>query len=129
MYAATDNHVAKLTAELSLEAEQAAKNLPSTNEMIQALGAKAPPAALQPLRDFKQYSWSALNSYVHSGIHALKRQETGYPVQLLEQCLKQSNAIAIVASMQAAILTGNQQLVKQVGALQQKYQYCLPPAL
>lgn len=125
-YAASEVHVGKLAATLAVEAEQEAKNLPLVAEMMVALSVKAPPPAYQALANFKENSWKALNSFVHAGIHPLQRQESGYPVQLIEQFLRNCNGLAVVAGMQAAMLTGNQQLVRQVRALQTSHGQCLP---
>lgn len=98
-YAATAEHIAKLAANLTLDAEQSAKNLPTTHEMIRSLAQTAPAVAYQVLSNFKESSWGALNSYVHAGIHPLNRHEKGYPVSLIETVQKHANALALVAAM------------------------------
>jgi hypothetical protein len=128
-YAASPTHIEKLSADLTLDAEQSAKNLPTTHEMMVALGPKAPAAAFQALSNFKSNSWGVLNSFAHAGIHPLKRHEQGYPLVLLEQIQKNANAIAIVAAMQAAVLTGSQPLVQEIGKFQRTYNDVLPPLL
>ena len=45
--------------------------------MIRALAKTAPAVAYQVLSSFKESSWGALNSYVHAGIHPLKRHSKG----------------------------------------------------
>jgi hypothetical protein len=124
--AATAEQIAKLTADLTLDAEQSAKNLPTTNEMIRSLAQTGPAVAYQVLSNFKESSWGALNSYVHAGIHPLKRHAKGYPVSLIETVQKHANALAVVAAMQAAVLTGSQPLVHEIGLFQLKYQSILP---
>ena len=126
LYAASELHIGKLGATLAIEAEQGAKNLPLVAEMMAALATKAPAPAYQALANFKENSWRALNSFAHAGIHPLHRQESGYPVQLAEQTLRNCNGLAVVAGMQAAVLTGRQHLVTQVGALQKTHRQCLP---
>lgn len=126
LYAASDLHIGKLGATLAVEAEQNAKNVPLVAEMMAALATKAPAPAYQALANFKENSWRALNSFVHAGIHPLHRQASGYPVQLAEQILRNCNGLAVVAGMQAAVLTGRQHLVSQVGALQTTHRQCLP---
>jgi hypothetical protein len=126
LYAASDAHVEKLSATLDVEAEQAAKNLPLVQDMMTALSTKAPPQALHVLANFKDSSWKALNSYAHAGIHPIQRYEAGHPLELVEQVLKNSNGLAVVAGMQAAVLTGNQELVRRVGLLQASHHACLP---
>ncbi|MGH8619456.1 MAG: DUF6988 family protein [Burkholderiales bacterium] len=126
-YAASPTHIDKLSADLTLDAEQSAKNLPTTHEMMVALGPKAPAPAFQVLSNFRSNSWGALNSFAHAGIHPLKRHEQGYPPVLLEQVQRNANAVALVAAMQAAVLTGSQPLVHEIGQFQKKYQDVLPP--
>ncbi len=127
LYVATDGQLAKLSAELNPEHEQNCKNLPLAKDMLDSL-ARAPTAArpYQALAEFKQYSWQALNSYVHAGIHPLARSVKGYPTNLIVQLVKISNALSVVAGMQVAILTGRQQLVRQVRDLHLPHKDCLP---
>jgi len=77
LYAASDELVAKLSAELTLETELAAKNIPLAAKMMEDLAAKAPANAYTPLNEFKINSWGALNSYVHAGIHPVRRHAEG----------------------------------------------------
>jgi hypothetical protein len=57
IYAASDQAIRTLLAPLTLESEQAAKNLPSASEMIEQIGKRAgqgvPAAARQMLAQFK----------------------------------------------------------------------------
>lgn len=129
LYAASDNHLSKLTATLSLETEQAAKNMPQTAEMIQDLAKKAPPPAYDALSRFKENSWKALNSYAHAGIHPIRRHADGYPVELLENVLRNANGLAVVSCMQAVILSGQQPLQRSILALASKNSTCMPPPL
>lgn len=124
--AASELQVGKLAATLAIESEQEAKNLPLVANMMAELSTKAPPLAYQTLANFKDSSWKALNSFVHAGIHPLQRQKSGYPVRLVEQILRNCNGLAVVAGMQAAMLTGNQTLLNQVVALQKTHRECLP---
>lgn len=129
LYAASDDHLSKLTATLSLETEQAAKNMPQTAEMIQDLATKAPPPAYDALSRFKENSWKALNSYAHAGIHPIRRHADGYPVELLENILRNANGLAVVSCMQAVILSGQQPLQRSILALASKNSTCMPPPL
>ena len=129
LYAASDDHLSKLTATLSLESEQAAKNMPQIAEMIQDLAKKAPPPAYDALSRFKENSWKALNSYAHAGIHPIRRHADGYPVELLESILRNANGLAVVSCMQAVILSGQQPLQRSILALASKNSTCMPPPL
>jgi hypothetical protein len=113
LYGASDSQIEKLAADLSVDSEQAAKNLPSTNTIMDELARKAPANAYAPLHEFKEYNWRALNSYAHAGIHPIRRHQEGYPIGLIVNALFNVNGLLVIAAMQAAILTG-------VPGLQQK---------
>jgi hypothetical protein len=129
LYAASVFHLIKLTATLSLESEQAAKNMPQTAEMMQDLSKKAPPQAYDALSRFKENSWKALNSYAHAGIHPIRRHDDGYPIQLLHDVLRNANGLAAVGCMQAVVLSGQQPLQRSILALTAKHPQCMPPPL
>ena len=128
-YAASDDHLSKLTVTLSLESEQGAKNMPQTAEMLEHLAKKAPPPAYEALSRFKEYSWKALNSFAHAGIHPIRRHADGYPVVLLENVLRNANGLAVVGCMQAAVLSGQQPLQRTILGLASKKSTCMPPPL
>nr|WP_252374167.1 hypothetical protein [Xanthomonas citri] len=77
--------------------------------------------------DFKKYSWAALNSFVHAGAHALHRLRTGFPLELVELVVKQSNALVVMAHMQVAITTGSQDAVRWVATTAGGFSDVLPP--
>jgi len=129
LYAASDAHISKLSEILTLESEQNAKNLPQVADMMVSLSKKAPPQAFDALNRFKENSWKALNSYAHAGIHPIRRHAEGYPVQLLESIARNSNGLAVVCAMQAAILAGVQPLQKEILGLASQYPDCMPPPL
>jgi len=75
------------------------------------------------------HPWKALNSYAHAGIHPIRRQHDGYPVQLLHDVLRNANGMAVVSCMQAVVLSGQQPLQRNVLALAAKRSACMPPPL
>lgn len=121
LYAATDAQVAKLSVELSVDSELAAKNLPSTSAMMDELAKKAPPEPFEALSEFKNHNWHALNSYAHAGIHPVQRHQQGYPPPLIYNVLLNVNGLMVFAAMQAAILTGVPHLQRQVLAVAERY--------
>ena len=129
LYAASDDQLSKLAATLSLESEQAAKNMPQIAEMIQDLAKKAPPPAYDALSRFKESSWKALNSYAHAGLHPIRRHAEGYPGELLENILRNANGLAVVGCMQAVVLSGQQPLQRSILVLAAKHSTCMPPPL
>jgi hypothetical protein len=128
-YAASDVQVAKLTTDLSLESEQAAKNMPQIAQMIQALENSGPAQAYEALVRFKDNSWKALNSYAHAGIHPIQRHRDGYPLKLLHDVLRNANGLAIISCMQAVVLSGQQPLQQTLLELAATRSACMPPSL
>jgi hypothetical protein len=133
IYAASDSAVAKLMATLTVESELAAKNLPSASEMIEQIGKRvgerAPAAAHQMLVRFKDVSWHAMNSFVHGGIHPLRRQADGFPVHLALQILRNSNGLTTMTGMTLAVLTGDEAIAKAMSKIQPEFADCLPELL
>jgi hypothetical protein len=129
LYAASEDQLAKLSSTLNLESEQAAKNMPQMADMMKDLAQRAPLPAYDALSRFKDNSWRALNSYAHAGIHPIRRHDEGYPVRLLHDVLRNANGLAIVSCMQAAILSGQQPLQRNILAAAAKRPTCIPPPL
>lgn len=126
LYAATDSATAKLIAPLTPENEQSASNsIPSFSNMLNDLGKKGPPAVHRLLTEFKDYSWRALNSFVHGGIHAVNRNREGYPTALLIQSIRQSNNLTHMAGMSLTGLLKDSELTYAVVDLHKKYAECL----
>jgi hypothetical protein len=128
-YAAREEDLAKLTAILDLESEQAAKNMPTVNEMMEHVQKKAPAPAYAALNRFKQHSWKALNSYAHAGIHPLRRHAEGSPTALIHSVLCNANGLGVIACMQAVVLSDKQPLQRQVLAIAANYPGCMPQLL
>jgi len=129
LYVASDDHLSKLATTLTLESEQAAKNVPSVAEMMIAMAAKAPPQAYEAISRFKENSWKALNSYAHAGIHPIRRHGEGYPGQLVRDVLRNANGLAAISCMQVAVLSGQQLLQRSILTLTAKHPTCMPPLL
>lgn len=129
LYAAPDNLVDKLQADLSVDSEKAANAMPVFSEMLASLEGRAPADACTSLQQFKKEMWRPLNSYVHIGIHPLQRSQTGYPVALLEQVLHNSNGVLTMAAMMFSILSGNAAIAKSMRGVQSDFADCLPPLL
>lgn len=133
LYAASDAAIDKLMAPLTLASEQAAKNLPGASEMIEQIGKRigqgVPPAAQQMLSHFKDVSWHAMNSFVHGGIHPLRRSADGFPVDLALQVLRNSNGLTTITGMTMAVLTGDEAVAKPISKIQPAFADCLPDLL
>lgn len=129
LYAASDVEVDKLMGPLTRETERAANKLPMMKSMLDELAGKAPPVAVDMLTHFKEVNAPSLHSFVHGGIHALQRGLTGYPVDLLDNIIRSSNALFTMAAMMLAILSGDQQTAKRMSKIQPAFQDCLPALL
>jgi uncharacterized protein DUF6988 len=127
-YTASNEQISKLTADLSLESEQTAKNMPQIAQMIQALEKSGPQQAHDALARFKDNNWKALNSYAHAGIHPIRRHHDGYPLKLLQDVLRNTNGLAVMACMQAVVLSGQQPLQRIILEHAGKFSACMPPS-
>ena len=128
-YCASDTQVEKLSSALSAASQQANKNIPMVAEMLANLEEKTHLSMLLiSLKEFKDSSWQPLNSFVHSGIHAIHWTKWEPPPKLLEQMFRSSNGLTIIAFQSLAILTGHPTLQKDVIAACATFSSCLPDA-
>jgi hypothetical protein len=127
LYAAHDEQVEVLSAPLTVEAARAAKKLPALGDMLKALERSPAPQTLRLLlREFSDQSTETLNSFVHGGIHPLRRASDGFPGELLARSVCFSNALAHLSATLLATLTGNPGRVRVVQALYVEFTDCLP---
>ncbi|MCG9747562.1 hypothetical protein [Shewanella sp. Isolate8] len=126
-FAATDIQIEKHLEELTYKSATKNSKAPMLSEMLQKMEGKAPKNALDPLLEFKQFSWKPLSSYVHGGIHAINRHSQGYPIQLLELVLRNSNGLNGVTAYFWSHLTGQPHRPKEVMELFKEFRNCLPP--
>ena len=126
MFAATAAQVEKLASALDVESEQGAKNLPGYSEMLSAILRAAPEGLTAPLAEFNQYSRHALNSFVHSGIHALHRTRHGYPTEMALTVVRFSNGLSHFGYRLLASLSGSQRRMDRVTRLYLDFADCLP---
>lgn len=126
-WAASEEDVQRLAAPLTLATERAARSLPMLSDMVRLLRGAAPDGLVDQLEAFREVSGHALNSFVHSGIHVVSRQVSGYEASLVDQVVRSSNALVTMCGMLLAIATGDAEAVGQVNALQRQHSDCLPP--
>ncbi|MFI3044522.1 DUF6988 family protein [Pseudomonas coronafaciens] len=126
LYAASDLQVETLASPLTLDTEHAAKKMPMFGAMLEEIIKTAPEPASRMLLNFKEVNYHAMNSFVHSGIHPLRRHVEGYPVKLVEDVLRNSNGLNVMTYQLAVVLTGDPRFAGTVQALQDKYHQILP---
>jgi hypothetical protein len=126
LYAATDSAIDQLVAPLTAENEKLANNnLPSFSDMMKDIEKKGAPGVHRHLSGFRDYSWRPLNSFVHSGIHAVNRNKDGYPVALLYSAIRQSNNLTHMSAIALGYLLQNGDLLVSLGNTYKKYSDCL----
>lgn len=129
LYIASDDALQHLDGELAASESPEVKIAPLASEMMKQLERNETPAwrpLVVSLRNFEQTSRIALNSFVHTGHHALHRSSTGFPTVLVEQCIRNSNGLSHLAAHMRAVLTGRQETASRVAKLQQIHRYALP---
>jgi hypothetical protein len=124
---ATERQIEKLNADLNHETQQTGKNIPLTNEMLNDLE-KIPQLKnlLVALHEFKGSSWLPLNSFVHSGIHAVHWTKHGAPPQLLDTIFRASNGLTLLAFQNIGILTGRPDVQSELIAATASFSSILP---
>lgn len=127
-FVATPAQIDKLGRDLTPESEHAAKNLPGANDMLAKVLEVAPVGLTEHLAEFNQYSRHALNSYVHSGIHPLRRVRDGFPEEMALTLVRFSNGLMHLAYRMLAMLMGSQRRMDKVTRLYQAFPDCCPMA-
>ena len=112
--------------EFSREAVGNNEKLPMHAEMLNALDGKAPRDAMISLLSFKEYQWKPLSSYIHGGVHALRRHSDGYPVDLLKQVLRASNGLSTMVAMVLLLISSDQSKQGFLPSVQMDFKDCLP---
>jgi len=97
-------------------------------EMLDAVVKKAPQGLAAPIAEFNHYSRHALNSFVHSGIHPLRRAREGFPLEMASTIVRQSNGLMHFAYRMLASLSGSQRRMDRVTHLYKEFTDCLPMA-
>lgn len=126
LFSASDTEIEKISDELTHENAKRAQSLPMVHQMLKSLEGKAPIGAIDSLKEFKEYSWKPLNSFVHGGIHVTARHSKGYPIQLLDQVIRSSNCVSLITGMLLVQLTGDPTHSGKLTVIQSKFLDCLP---
>lgn len=128
LYAANELWVEKISEPLTLESARRADEGPGLADMLKQLdqSATSPKPIISQLKDYKDMTWKAMNSYTHGGLHPLARTVTGYPAQLSIDALRNSNAVLHLTCQLGAILTGDPSAMIPVWNLANEFRDCLP---
>jgi hypothetical protein len=126
-YAAPEGQLERLSQALDQQSESGAKNVAGMADMLEAVVKKTPHGLSVPLEHFHASSRHALNSFVHTGIHALHRSRHGFPTELAEQLVRVSNGLLHLAYRLLATLTGSQILMDNITHAWAAFADCVPP--
>jgi len=128
LYAASDSWVEKLCEPLTLDSAKRANEGLMLAEMLKQLesSSNAPGPIVQQIKEYRDVSWKAMNSFAHGGLHPLARTLTGYPAQLTYDVVRNSNAIVALATQLASILSGVPSAMEPVRRFHVEYADCLP---
>ncbi|KAB1859971.1 hypothetical protein F4W09_02280 [Acinetobacter tandoii] len=126
-YVSKDEDIDSIVGEL--EEARITKNkkvFPPISKMLEQLLSANTPAHSHVLSlvELKNYSWDAMNSFVHSGLHAVRRNITGYPTELIYTIIKQSNNLLYLSAYLRAVITGNPNIIKEVSLARQRHMVC-----
>lgn len=128
LYAASDAWVEKLSEPLTLENAKRANEGPMLAEMLKQLESNpsSPAPIVEQLKQYRDVTWRALNSYSHGGLHPLSRTLTGYPAQLTYDAVRNSNAVLALTTQLASILSGDRITMAPVRRFHIEFADCLP---
>ena len=127
-HAASDLWIEKLSQPLTITAQKQANEGPMVAEMLKQLEAApgAPAGIVGQLKEYRDVSWKALNSFNHGGIHALSKNVTGYSRKLIYDALRNSNAVMALTAQLVSIMTGDETNMVPVRRIHVDYADCLP---
>jgi hypothetical protein len=128
LHAASENWVTKLSEPLTMESAKRANEGEGLAEMLKQLEANpdAPAGIVAQLREYKEVTWKAMNSYAHGGLHPLSRTMSGYPAQLIYDVIRNANAVVALTVQLLAILSGNPENMAPVRQMHTDFMDILP---
>ena len=126
LHTASDTWVEKLSEPLTVESAKRANEGLMLAEMLMEKSSTAPAAIVEQLKQYRDVTWKAMNSYAHGGLHPLSRTLAGYPAELTYDVVRNSNAIVALATQLIAILTGDPRNMEHVRRFHVEYADCLP---
>jgi hypothetical protein len=126
-FAASDERIDRFAELIVSRSLKEPANVPSMQEMLDALGKTAPSTISKMLGELKQGAWGPLNSYVHAGIHPLMQAHHGFPPEYALQSLRNANGLSTMAAILMAVLSGDREITRHIREIQLAHLECLPP--
>lgn len=125
LYAADDHHIEALAQPISEVSELATQRLPMPAKMLDALRPHAPAGLVQPLCLVNDEIRHPLNSYVHSGLHPIRRRLAGFPIDLQLLILRHSNDLLHHVFRVLGVVHRSQALTDVVTAVHLRFPDCV----
>ena len=95
-------------------------------ELLEAIEASGAPDDLKrSLREIRTSSWAVLNSYVHAGLHPLRRHDTGQQHEMTTS-LRLSNGLASITSGLIVIVGRQSARQNDINIACVTYPECMP---
>ncbi|WP_343350953.1 DUF6988 family protein [Pseudomonas sediminis] len=126
-HCATDAEAELIISELTEASAKRADKIPMLSRMLEEIERDAPHVPVGQLKEFKQYSWRPLSSYVHGGIHAVNRHGRGFPVELVCMQVRHSNGLLGLAGSLLQVIAGVPPERQIIGKLFEEFGPCFPP--
>jgi len=95
--------------------------------MLAEVAKKGPPGAGRLLTRFRDRLLPGLNSFVHGGIHPLRRKSDGYPESMLLNVIESSNASSLMTVLVLAAIASDPDILAGLNELNQEFGDCVPP--
>lgn len=128
LYAAGETRIVRISRPLTIETAKSSAEGPMLAEMLKDLetAPNAPQLIVEQLKQYRDATWKALNSFAHGGFHPLSRTLAGYPAELTYDVVRNSNAVMALTTQLAAVLSGNPHNMGAVRQLHIEFRDCLP---
>lgn len=129
LFAAGSCEVAAMAAPLTPGTSKTAKSVGGLPiDLLEAVekSSTAPPDLKRCMREFRTSSWDITNSYVHAGLHPLRRHDTQMEHEL-SIALRMSNGLSHLASGLMVIVARHPGRQADLNVVCIAYMECMPP--
>ena len=79
-----------------------------------------------PQTQIREFSWRAMNSFVHGGIHSMQRTSEGFPLEHADQTIRQSNGMLYFAFRMIVRFGDSVEVFHAMERAHVGYEDCLP---
>jgi len=109
-HCAPEAWISTFSGEVEEGANKEPAEFPKMHQMLAALDAHDDGVAGDAFTALKLQGWDALNSYTHGGLRAIKRALFGFEPGLVDEVLRTSNGLILIAALHIANQCGDEEL-------------------